>query len=188
MAGGPVVPVSLSILAPGAPGDNPSGAANVLSCSIIPMSSDYRLSPAIGARLLGSALVGLAILVFVATVLAAVLDLSPVFVVAVAAVGLPAVLVAGHLLTRRAYVVRLDEDGYQVRMVRGAGVREARWVEVEDAVTASPHGVDCLVLRLRDGRTTTIPVQVLAADREEFAREVRARLEGSSGGSAPGRT
>ena len=188
MAGGPVVPVSLSILAPGELGDNPCGAANVLSCSIIPMSSDYRLAPAIGARLLGSALIGLALLVFLATVLAAVLDLSALFVAVVAGVGLAAVLVAGHLLTRRAYVVRLGEAGYQVRLVRGAGVREARWKDVEDAVTASPRGVDCLVLRLRDGRTTTIPVQVLAADREEFARAVRAHLERSSGGSTPGRT
>ena len=107
-------------------------------------------------------------------------------VAVVAALGLAAVLVAGHLLTRRAYVVRLDEDGYQVRMVRGAGVRAARWTEVEDAVTASPRGVDCVVLRLRDGRTTTIPVQVLAADREAFVRDVRAHLERGSGGSARG--
>lgn len=152
------------------------------------MSSDYRLAPALGARLLGSALVGLAVLVFVVTLVVALLGLSAVFVAVVAALGLAAVLVAGHLLTRHAYVVRLGEDGYQVRMVRGAGVRAARWTEVEDAVTASPRGVDCVVLRLRDGRTTTIPVQVLAADREEFARDVRAHLERGSGGSAPGRT
>jgi hypothetical protein len=152
------------------------------------MSSDYRLAPALGARLLGSALVGLAVLVFVVTLVVAVLDLSAVVVAVVAALGLAAVLVAGHLLTRHAYVVRLGEDGYQVRMVRGAGVRAARWTEVEDAVTASPRGVDCLVLRLRDGRTTTIPVQVLAADREAFARDVRAHLERGFGGSARGRT
>ncbi len=152
------------------------------------MSSDYRLAPALGARLLGSALVGLAVLVFVVTLVVALLGLSAVFVAVVAALGLAAVLVAGHLLTRHAYVVRLGEDGYQVRMVRGAGVRAARWTEVEDAVTASPRGVDCVVLRLRNGRTTTIPVQVLAADREEFARDVRAHLERGSGGSAPGRT
>jgi hypothetical protein len=152
------------------------------------MSSDYRLSPALGARLLGSSLVGLAVLVFAVTLVVAVLDLSPAFVGVVAGLGLAAVLVAGHLLTRRAYVVRLGEDGYRVRMVRGAGVRAARWTEVEDAVTSSPRGVDCVVLRLRDGRTTTIPVQVLAADREVFARDVRTHLERSSGGSAPGRT
>jgi hypothetical protein len=152
------------------------------------MSSDYRLAPALGARLLGSALVGLAVLVFVVTLVVALLDLSAVVVAVVAALGLSVVLVAGHLLTRHSYVVRLGEDGYQVRMVRGAGVRAARWTEVEDAVTASPRGVDCLVLRLRDGRTTTIPVQVLAADREAFARDVRAHLERGFGGSARGRT
>jgi hypothetical protein len=152
------------------------------------MSSDYRLSPALGARLLGAALIGLALLVLVATFLSAVLDLSAVFVMVVAALGLAAVLVAGHVLTRRTYVVRLAEDGYHVRMVRGAGVRAARWTEVEDAVAASPNGIDCLVLRLRDGRTTTIPVLVLAADRDEFARDVRTHLERSSGGSGAGRT
>ncbi len=141
------------------------------------MSSDYRLAPALGARLLGSALVGLAVLVFAVTVVAALLGLSAVFVAVVSALGLAAVLVAGHLLTRRAYVVRLGEEEYQVRMVRGAGVRSARWVEVENAVTATPRGIDCVVLHLRDGRTTTIPVQVLAADREEFIRDVRAHLE-----------
>jgi hypothetical protein len=151
------------------------------------MSSDYRLSPALGARLLGSALVGLAVLVFATTVVVTVLDLSVVVVVVVAALGLAVVLVGGHLLTRRAYVVRLGEEGYHVRLVRGAGVRTARWSEVQDAVTASPGGVPCLVLRLRDGRTTAVPVQVLAVDREEFARDVRAHLERSSGGPAAGR-
>ena len=152
------------------------------------MSSDYRLAPALGARLLGSALVGLAVLILVVTLMVALLDLSVLFVAVVAALGLAAVLVAGHVLTRRMYVVRLGEDGYQVRMVRGAGVRTARWTEVEDAVATSPHGIHCLVLRLRDGRTTTIPVQALAVDRDEFARDVRAHLERSAGGPAPGRT
>lgn len=149
------------------------------------MSSDYRLSPALGARLLGSALVALAFLVFLATLLVALLDVSALAVVVAGSV-LGAVLVVGHLLARRAYVVRLGEDGYRVRMVRGAGVRAARWSEVEDAVTASPRGVDCVVLRLRDGRTTTIPVQVLAADREDFASDVRDHLRHTSGGSGPG--
>lgn len=151
------------------------------------MSSDYRLAPAIGARLLGSALVGLALLVLVVTLMVAALDLSVLFVVVVAVLGLTGVLGAGHVLVRHAYVVRLDEDGYQVRLVRGAGVRAARWAEVEEAVATSPRGVDCLVLRLRDGRSTTIPVEVLAADRDEFARDVRGHLERSSGGSSPGR-
>ena len=150
------------------------------------MSSDYRLAPAIGARLLGSSLVGLAVLVFVLTLVAALLELSVWFVAVVAALGLVGVLVAGYLVTRRAYVVRLEAECYRVRLVRGAGVRTARWSEVEEAAAASPRGIPCLVLRLRDGRTTTIPVQVLAADRDEFARDVQAHLERSVGGTTAG--
>ena len=53
--------------------------------------------------------------------------------------------------------------------------------DVEDAVTASRHDVPCVVLRLRDGRTTTIPVGVLAVDKEEFVREPQQRLQTSRG-------
>ena len=69
---------------------------------------------------------------------------------------------------RRTPVVHLDEAGYRVRLIRGAGVREARWKEVEDAVTATARDLPCVVLRLTDGRTTTIPVEALAADRDDF--------------------
>jgi hypothetical protein len=52
-------------------------------------------------------------------------------------------------------------------------------------VAASPRGIDCLVIRLRDGGTTTIPVTALAADRSVFATEVRAYLRRSEGLSSP---
>ena len=146
------------------------------------MSSDYRLAPAIGARLMGVVLVGLAILVLVTTVVVALVDASPIVLVGVAVLGVASIVVAGYLLTRRAYVVRLDESGYRVRLVRGAGVREARWVEVEEAVTGSPHGLPCVILRLRDGRTTTIPVQALAGEPDTFVRDVRAHLGGAPSG------
>jgi hypothetical protein len=55
-------------------------------------------------------------------------------------------------------------------------VKAAGWRDVEDAVTASPHGVDCLVLRLRDGRTTSLPVAAIAEDREAFVHEIRGHL------------
>jgi hypothetical protein len=152
------------------------------------MSSDYRLSPRLAARLVGAGLVVLAVLVFATTAVAAVVGASPVAVIVVAAIGVAAVLVAGHLLTRRAYVVRLDDHGYRVRLVRGAGVNAAPWRDVEDAVTATPRGVRCVVLRLRDGRTTTIPVEVLAAEPDAFVRDVRAHLDGFTGGSTPRRS
>ena len=48
------------------------------------MSSDYRLSPALGARLVGLLVVALAVLMFVATGVVAVLDLHPLVLVPVA--------------------------------------------------------------------------------------------------------
>jgi hypothetical protein len=78
-------------------------------------------------------------------------------------------------------VVELDEEGYRVRMIRGAGVRAARWRDVEDAVAASPRGVDCVVLRLRDGRTTSIPVAAVDASREDFVEDLRAHLRRGQG-------
>ena len=56
-------------------------------------------------------------------------------------------------------MVRLDDEGYQVRFVRGAGVKQARWKDVEDVVATTVADERCVVLRLRDGRTTTIPVR-----------------------------
>ncbi len=49
-------------------------------------------------------------------------------------------------------------DGYRVRLVRGTGVAQAAWTEVDEATTSSPAGIPVVVLRLRDGGTTTIPV------------------------------
>ena len=78
-------------------------------------------------------------------------------------------------------MLRCTDDGYRVRLVRGAGVTEARWSAVEDAVTTYRHDVACVELRLRDGRTTTIPVGVLAVDKEEFVRELQGRLQRGHG-------
>ena len=93
-----------------------------------------------------------------------------------AVLGLAAVAGVAWWATRRAYVVRLDPLGYQVRLVRGAGVTRARWVDVAEASTAELRGTPCVVLALRDGRTTTIPTAALAADRDEFVAEVRKLL------------
>ena len=143
--------------------------------------SDYRLASALGARLVGTLLVLLAVLLFVATALVALLRLPLDIVVVLAVVGVAAVLGAGFVLTRRAVVVHLDDEGYRVRMIRGAGVSAAPWAEVEEVAAASPRGLDCLVLRLRDGRTTTIPVAAVAAEKDDFARDVRARAERGQG-------
>ena len=140
------------------------------------MPSDYRLSPPLAARLLGVGLAGVGIFVCLGTVVIGVLDLPLGVLVLVVALAMTAIFVGGVLLTRHGYVVRLGEEGYQVRFVRGAGVKQARWGDVDDAVTADVAGAPCVVLRLKDGRTTSIPVEVLAGERDAFVRDVRAHL------------
>jgi len=92
-----------------------------------------------------------------------------------------AIFVLGFLLVRRWYVVRVDAVGYQVRLVRGAGARRARWTDVQDVQTQTLAGSRCVVLRLRDGRTTTVPVDLIEGDREAFVRELQDRLELANG-------
>jgi hypothetical protein len=141
----------------------------------------YRLAPAVVVRLLGLALVGLALVLFVGTAVVALAGLPLDLLVAVVLVGVVGCVTLGWWLRARAWVVRCTDDGYRVRLVRGAGVSEARWSAVEDAVTTYRHDVACVQLRLRDGRTTTIPVGVLAVDREEFVRELQSRLQRGHG-------
>ncbi len=144
------------------------------------MSSGYRLAPALAARLVGLLLVVLAGLVLVSTLAVALLGGPTVLLLVVGLVALVAV-VALAVPLRGVRVVELDDEGYRVRMIRGAGVRTAAWRDVEDAVAASPHGVDCVVLRLRDGRTTSIPVAAVDASREDFVQDLRAHLRRGEG-------
>jgi hypothetical protein len=92
-----------------------------------------------------------------------------------------AVVVLAVLLGRRWYVVRLDDTGYRVRLFRGVGRSQARWTEVEDLTTAVVSGTPCAVLRLRDGRTTTVPVNLIEGDREAFVEELGRRLDAGHG-------
>lgn len=145
------------------------------------MPSDYRLAPQLAARLLGFALLFLGGLVFFATA-AVVLLRAPVGLLSAAVViAIVGVFTIGWLLNRRAYILRVTDDGYRIRFVRGAGVKQARWVDVEEAVTDTIAGSPCVVLRLRNGTATTIPVEMLAIDREQFVRELQGHLEGKSG-------
>ena len=142
---------------------------------------DYGLSPTLRARLMGAFLAGVGLVLLVVTVVVAVLRLPADVLTVVVVLTVVAVFVLGFLLVRRWYVVRLDEAGYRVRFVRGAGETRARWADVEDLATAVVGGSECVVLRLRDGRTTTIPVSMIAGDREEFVEELQRRLDAGHG-------
>ena len=145
------------------------------------MPTDYRLNPALAARLMGTALVAVAVLVLLATALVAVLDLPSAVLLVPVVLGLAAFVVAAVVRHRRGWVVRLTDEGYRVQWVRGAGVSAARWKDVEDAVTSTVAGAPVVLLRLRDGRTTTVPVELLAVDREVFVRDLQQHLQRGHG-------
>lgn len=142
----------------------------------LPVPHDYRLAPLFAARLFGLALVALAVVAFVGTAVVSVAPVNPDVMVLVLVLALAAVLWFGWWLRARATPFHVDAEGYRVRLVRGAGVMSARWAEVVEASTDSPHGIPVVVLHLTGGRTTSIPVQALALDREEFVRELQQRL------------
>ncbi len=139
-------------------------------------TTDYRLARPIVVRSLGAGLVLLAGVVVASSVLTAAVGWGSWVVGLVAGLGSAALGGAAWWALERAYVVRLDALGYQVRLVRGAGVTRARWADVAEASTADAGGVSCVVLSLRDGRTTTVPVALLAADRDEFVTRLRELL------------
>ena len=74
-------------------------------------------------------------------------------VVLTAGVLLAVVLVVGLALAlgRPVWVLRVDETGYRVRFVRGAGVARAPWADVEAWPRGEAGGSRVLVLDLRDG-------------------------------------
>jgi hypothetical protein len=143
--------------------------------------SDYRLAPGLAARLTGALLVVAAAAVLGTTVVTLLARLPVAVVLAVAVLVVLVLAPVAWWLLRRAVVLHTDERGYRVRLVRGTGTRAAAWRDVEDAVATWVAGSPCIVLRLRDGRTTTIPVEAVAGDREQLVRDLQDRLQHGHG-------
>jgi hypothetical protein len=152
-----------------------------------PVPSDYRFSGPLVLRLLGTGLAVVGALVVVLVVLGALLHLPSVALDAGVVLAAGGVVALGLVATRGVVVVRLDEAGYRIRFVRGAGVRQGSWTEVEDVTTATVAGERCVVLRLRDGRTSTVPVSLLAGRTEDFVDDLRDHLDRGHGYRTPPR-
>jgi hypothetical protein len=139
-------------------------------------TTTYRLAPALGVRLVGRSVVTLAFLVLAATLLGVITDAGWVLAGAVTAIGLFLVGAWAWYLLRRAWAVRLSDEGYAVRLLGGIGAATATWSSVEEVVAASPGGSPCLVFRLGDGRVTRLPMAALEGDADAFAHDVRRRV------------
>jgi hypothetical protein len=122
---------------------------------------DFALASALRARMLGSGLVAIGVVVLLGVLVTWLADLSTAFVSGLVALAVVGVLVLGALVGVRHWVVRLDQHGYRVRGLRSAQARTARWTDVLDLQASTVAGHRCVVLRLRDGRTTTLPVDVI---------------------------
>jgi hypothetical protein len=145
------------------------------------VTTDYRFSTPLLVRTLGALLAGVGVLLLVVGLLVSILDLPVGLLTGAVVVTVLLVVLGGFLVTRLTPLVHFDEEGYRVRWLRGAGVKQARWREVEDVVTATVADHDCVLIRLRDGRTTTVPVKVLDASPEAFIADLGRRLDTGHG-------
>jgi hypothetical protein len=147
------------------------------------VAQDYRLARSVVVRMMGAVLVLAGIVVLLAGVGVALLDwpagVLSASVLLAAAVVLGVAVALG--LARRATVVRLDETGYVVRWVRGVGVAQGRWKDVEDVVATTVAGDRCVVLRRRDGATTTIPVALLDRPGDKLVQDLQRHLDRGHG-------
>ena len=143
--------------------------------------STYAMAPQLRARIMGAALMVIGLVLAASTLAIAVFKLSLDLLVLLIALVLVAIFGLGFLLVRRWYVVRMDDLGYRVRFVRGAGVDAARWADVKDVQTADVGGARCVVLQLRSGDTTTIPVDLVAGGPGPLVEDLRRRLNKSNG-------
>ncbi|MBV9829999.1 MAG: hypothetical protein JOZ82_00255 [Marmoricola sp.] len=138
---------------------------------------ELALAPALRLRLLGTGLLLVGLLVVLGVVVTALAGGPDVVVTVVVVLGAVGVLVLGLLLGVRRWVLRVDDVGYRVRVLR-AGARAARWVDVLDLQAINSGRARLLVLRLRDGRTTTLPVDSVEGGPVRLTELLTARLEG----------
>jgi hypothetical protein len=141
----------------------------------------YRLAPAVAARLLGVVLCAVAVLILLSTLAIAVIDLHTALLLVPVAITIALLVGTWWTWRQKGWIARLTDEGYRIQWVRGVGAATGRWKDVEDAVTTTVADAPVLVLRLRDGRTTTIPVEMLAVDREAFVRDVQGHLQRGHG-------
>ena len=142
---------------------------------------EFALAPALRFRLLGAGLLAIGSVVILGALLTWLADLPSVVISGLVLLALVGVATLGLLLGVRRWVLRLDQHGYRVRGLRSAQARSARWTDVLDVQATTVTGQRCVVLRLRDGRTTTLPVDVIEGGPTRLAESISAHLDRGHG-------
>jgi hypothetical protein len=145
------------------------------------MTSDYRLAAHVAVRMMGATVAAAGLLVVLVAVLVGAFSWPRAVLSTALVLAVLLVVGGGLLLLRRTTVVRLDDEGYRVRFVRGVGVAQGRWKDVEDVVASTVGGARCVVLRRRDGTTTTIPVNLVERGETTFVQDLQQHLNRGHG-------
>ncbi len=122
--------------------------------------TEFALAPALRVRLLGTGLVAIGVVIVLGVLLSWLAGLPSAIVSGLVVLAAGGVVSLGLLLGVRHWVLRLDETGYRVRVLR-TEARSGRWTDVLDLQAGTVSGANCVVLRLRDGRTTALPVNAI---------------------------
>ncbi|MFT4009221.1 MAG: hypothetical protein QM655_04175 [Nocardioidaceae bacterium] len=143
--------------------------------------TQFRVAPTHKARFLGAFLLLIGLVIFVTAALVALLRLHPDIISVVVIVALIAVVTLGVLISRIGVMLDLDDVGYRTHWLRAPGTKQARWTDVEDAVTGFASEQPVIVIRLKDGRSTTIPVNLLAGDPADVVRAIQEHAQRGNG-------
>lgn len=130
--------------------------------------------------MLGAGLAAVGLLVVLGILVVWLVDAPSVVASVLVVLGGVGVLALGLLLGVRRWVLRLDAQGYRVRVLRPE-VRAARWTDVLDLQAINVGRTRCVVLRLRDGRTTALPVDSVEGGPVRLTELLTARLDRSHG-------
>ena len=141
----------------------------------------FAMAPALRARLLGTGLVAIGAIVLIAMLLTWLADLPTAVVTGLVILAVIGVVTLGLLVGVRHWVLRLDENGYRVRGLRTAEARSARWTDVLDLQASTVAGQRCVVLRLSDGRATTLPVDAIEGGSAKLVQALSEHLDRGHG-------
>ena len=141
---------------------------------------ELALAPALRLRLLGTGLVAVGLVVAAGVLLAWLVHADAALATGLVVLGALGVLTLGLLLGLRHWVVRFDQHGYRVRGLRPQA-RAARWSDVLDLQAVNTTGHRCVVLRLRDGRTTVLPVDAIEGGPVRLTELITAHLDRTHG-------
>lgn len=151
------------------------------------MATDFHLNRAQPARALGRvapiAGVGVLVLVGASALIAGGTVRTVVLVLAWTLVGGGCTLtaVAAWRLMRPPVLVRLDDHGLRVRVLRGAGPAEVSWADVSTVRRERLSVGGCVVIDLHDSQRTVVPDRLVDEGGDALLSALTLRLDTAHG-------